>query len=271
MTLKALLWKDARIFGDVFAAGVALLAGSYFMAFLSVYADNASGFAWSKVIAGGASLTRFSSILICALLGAYAFARESEDRSLLFLSSLPARRKDIVLSKVTIAAALFLVLWIVSLAIMVPGIRAMGYGWSVFPLILQGMLGYVASGVMAFGVAWALSLFMGSPIAAAFAGLMALMPVYAAQFAINWRFNIENPMFFHPMTIVFMVVVGFAGVLAGSAIYLRFGGAPEEFALSLSLPWARRSRRRDSAQAWSKSGVGERPVGPHARADVEGR
>ena len=85
--LRALLWKDARIFGEVFLAGLAMIAVSYLFAFLLVFSDQGRLLEWSKVIAGGASLTRFTSLLLSALLGAYAFARENEDRSILFLTA----------------------------------------------------------------------------------------------------------------------------------------------------------------------------------------
>ncbi|MFA6242271.1 MAG: hypothetical protein WC655_15155 [Candidatus Hydrogenedentales bacterium] len=262
MTMRALLWKDARIFTDVLLAGIALLAGSYFLALLLVYADSSSGFAWSKVIAGGASLARFSSILICALLGAYAFAREGEECSGLFLASLPARKGAILLSKAIIAVALFLTVWLASLLIMALGLRAMGYGWDTLLLVLEAMLGYIASGVMAFGVAWYLSLFMGSPVGAAFAGLMTLMPVYAAQFLANDWFDIENPMFFHPVTVAAMFALGIAGVAGGCLRYSRFGGAPNSPRLNISLPWRRDSRRADVATAWSLADLGEQRTGP---------
>jgi ABC-type transport system involved in multi-copper enzyme maturation permease subunit len=90
--MKALLWKDCRLLMDVVWAALALFVASYLLVFLLIYSDSKSGFEWSKVVAGGASLTRFSSILICALAGSYAFAKEKEDKSLLFLQALPAGR-----------------------------------------------------------------------------------------------------------------------------------------------------------------------------------
>ncbi len=235
--MKALLWKDSRIFVDVLLAGVALLCGSYVLAFMLIYSDQSTAFQWSKVIAGGASLTRFTSLLICALLGAYAFAREGEDRSLLFLTSLPAKRTDVVFSKILVASGSVAAIWLSSLAAMVAGIRAMGHEWSTLWLVMKAMLGYIASGVMAFGGAWFLSLFLGSAVGAAFVGLMFLAPVYLMQFLVNWYFGLDNRMFFHWGTVGFMLAAGLLGVWAGAGIYVRFGTATEEAGLRVSLPW----------------------------------
>lgn len=225
--MKALLWKDLRLFADVFLAGVALLLGSYALAFLLVWSDDLSAFEWSKVIGGGASLTRFTSLLVCALLGACAFGRESEDRSLRFLACLPARSADVVLSKLVIAVSMVVILWLTSTAILAVAMRAMGYGWDALLWTLQAMLGYVASGVMAFGGAWLLSFLLNTSIGAAFAGLMLLAPVYAAQLLLNSFFGLDNPMFFHGGAVVFMVVAGLLGVTAGTSIYMRSGCAAD--------------------------------------------
>ncbi|MBX7258363.1 MAG: ABC-2 transporter permease [Candidatus Hydrogenedentes bacterium] len=227
MTVRALLWKDLRIFTDVFAAGIALLLGSYFLAFLLVYSGGAKEFSWSSVFAGGASLARFTSILISALLGAYAFAYENEDRSSLFLASLPADRRTIVFSKALIAVSAFAMIWLTSLTVLLTGMRAMGVEWSTLKLVLEGMVGYAASGAMAFGVSWALSLKMASPVGAALAGLVSLMPVYLLQIAANEHFGIENPMFFHPIALVLMTCACFAGVGSGGIAYIRTGGVPQ--------------------------------------------
>ena len=257
--MKALLWKDMCIFIDVFLAGIALLCASYVLAFLLIYSDQSAAMEWSKVIAGGASLTRFTSMLICALLGSYAFAREGEDRSFLFLASLPARRIDIVLSKIIIAVSLVVSIWIISLGIMLAGMHAMGYEWDTLQLVLEGMTGYVASSVMAFGGAWFLSLFLGTAIGAAFAGLMLLIPVYTAQFCVNWYFNLDNPMFFHWGMVVFMLAAAILSIAAGAAIFLRLGVTTEEAGLRIAFPW-----RKDTSQpaAGLRALIGHRRATP---------
>lgn len=242
MTVRSLLWKDLRIFADVFAAGIALLLGSYFLAFLLVYSGGANEFSWSSVFAGGASLTRFTSILISALLGAYAFAYENEDRSSVFLASLPADRRTIVFSKALVAASAFATIWLTSLGILLAGMRAMGVEWSTLKLVLEGMMGYAASGAMAFGVSWVLSLKMASPVGAALAGLISLMPVYALQFAANEHYEIQNPMFFHPIALALMTCACLATVGSGGIAYIRIGG--------ISQSRTRRRWRRAPSVAW---------------------
>ncbi|MBN2562470.1 MAG: ABC transporter permease [Phycisphaerae bacterium] len=254
---KALLWKDSRIFLDVFLAGVALLFASYALAFLLVYSEGWGAFRWSKVIAGGASLTRFSSLLVSALFGAYAFGKEREDASLRFLTRLPAKRRDVVKSKIAIAVGSVAALWLISLAVLAGGVRAMGYEWGVLLLSLQAMLGYVASGVLAFGAAWLLSLFMNTTMGAAFAGLMLLAPVCACQLLANSYLGIDNPMFFHWIAVVFMVVAGASGVAAGTAVYLRHGGTPGAVRAGVLA-----SLRGAAARSSSPALIGTKRVGP---------
>lgn len=233
--MKALLWKDLRIFGDVFLGGLVLLFASYFLAFLLVYSDRSSGFEWSKAIAGGASLTRFSSLLICALFGGYAFARESEDGSLLFLAALPARRTHILASKMIVAVAMVVVTWVVSLSIMGAGFRAMRYGWEDFGFALKAMAGYQGLSLLAFGAAWILSFYLNTAVGSAFAGLTALAPVCMGQFLINWYFQIDNPAFFHPAVVVAMFLSGAFAVAGGCLLFVRFGAATEETRVKRSL------------------------------------
>jgi ABC-type transport system involved in multi-copper enzyme maturation permease subunit len=232
--MKSLLWKDLRLFGDVFLAGVALVLASYVLAFVLVYSDP-DGFTWSKVIGGGASLTRFTSILICALMGGYAFAREAEDNSALFLTSLPVKRGHVAASKIIVSFTLVAVFWIVSLAILLVSMRSMGLEWNALGMVLVAMTGFMASGVFVFGVAWLLSFFLQSAVGAAFAGLIALAPVYLAQAAARWYFASESPIFLSWPTVIVMAVMGALGVAGGTMLYVRFGLSVNE-ALATLLP-----------------------------------
>jgi ABC-type transport system involved in multi-copper enzyme maturation permease subunit len=232
--MKGLIWKDLRIFGDVFLAGVALVLASYALAFVLVYSDP-DGFTWSKVIGGGASLTRFTSILICALMGGYAFAREAEDNSALFLTSLPVKRGHVAASKVIVSFSLIAVFWIVSLAILLVSMRNMGIEWNALGMVLVAMTGFIASGIFVFGVAWFLSFFLQSAVGAAFAGLLSLVPVYLAQAVARWYLATESPIFLSWAAVAFMAVGGVMGVLGGTMLYVRFGVSVNE-ALAALLP-----------------------------------
>ena len=232
--MKSLLWKDLRLFGDVFLAGVALVLASYAIAFFLVYSDP-DGFAWAKVIGGGASLTRFTSILICALMGGYAFAREAEDSSALFLTSLPVRRGRVAASKIIVASALVATFWIASLAILIVSMRSMGFEWHALGMTLAALSGFIASGIFVFGVAWFLSFFLQSAVGAAFAGLLALVPVYLVQAAARWYFASESPIFLSWPAVAFMTITGAMGVACGALLYIRFGVGVNE-ALAALLP-----------------------------------
>ncbi|MCC6699738.1 MAG: ABC transporter permease [Candidatus Hydrogenedentes bacterium] len=235
--MKHLLWKDLRLFGDVFLAGVALVLASYLIAFILVYSDP-QGFAWSKVIGGGASLTRFTSILICALMGGYAFAREAEDGSALFLASLPANRGRVVASKVLVSFTLVAAFWCVSLAVLLVTMRAMGVEWMGLQMMLVAMTGYISSGLLVFGVAWLLSVFLQSAVGAAFAGLLALAPVYLTQVAARWYFPSDSPIFLGWTAVSFMAGAGTMGVLCGAWLYIRYGACAGESLSALLPAWA---------------------------------
>ncbi len=223
--LKALLWKDARILGEVILAGIALIGISYLFAFLLVCSEQGRSLEWSKVIGGGASLTRFTSLLLSALLGAYAFSRENEDRSSLFLSYLPASRPRIAASKLAISVASLLLLWLASLAVLVPSMRAMGFEADAIGRTLKAMAGYIAAGILVFGISWLLSRSSDSVVLTALAGLASLLPVCVLQFAANWHFEVENPAFFGSTSIFLMTATGAAGVTLGTARFLRKGCA----------------------------------------------
>lgn len=252
--LKALLWKDARLFAEVFQAGLALIVASYGFAFLLIYADQGKAFEWSKVIAGGASLTRFTSLLLCALLGAYAFGRENEDRSILFLSYLPAPKNYAAASKLTISLGSMVLLWMASLAALAAGMRAMGFDATALRWTFKAMSGFAASGILVFGISWLFSLFLDSVVVTALASLMFLIPVCAAQLVANWYFEIENPAFFHWSTVSLMITTGAAGVAIGTMRFLRVGGACTE-----SLPRRRAIEEADDVPASLK---GQKQAGP---------
>lgn len=232
--MKGLLWKDLRIFGDVFLAGVALVVASYVLALLLVYMDP-NGFGWNKVIAGGASLTRFTSILICALMGGYAFARETEDSSAIFLAGLPAKRGRVAASKLIVSLGLVAAFWAISLATLLISMRSMGLEWHALGMVAVAMTGFIASGLFVFGISWLLSFFLNSAVGAAFAGLMALVPVYLAQAAARWYFATESPIFLSWTAVLFMTVTGVAGILGGTMLYVRFGLNANE-AISALIP-----------------------------------
>ena len=221
--LKALLWKDARIFAEVFLAGLALIVASYLFAFLLMSDDQGKALEWSKVIAGGASLTRFTSLLLCALLGAYAFGRENEDRSILYLSYLPARKNYIVASKLAISISSMVLFWMASLVALLAGMRVMGFTAEDMWWTFRAMLSYVASGILVFGMSWFLSLFLDSVVVTALAGLMFLIPACMAQLVANWYFEIDNPAFFHWSAALFMTATGIAGVVMGTMRFLCIG------------------------------------------------
>ncbi len=250
--MKGLLWKDLRIFGDVFLAGVALVTASYALAFLLVYMDP-NGFGWEKVIAGGASLTRFTSILICALMGGYAFARESEDSSAIFLAGLPAKCSRVAASKLIVSLGLVAMFWAISLAVLLISMRSMGLEWHALGMVAVAMTGFIASGLFVFGIAWLISFFLNSAVGAAFVGLIALVPVYLVQAAARWYFATESPIFLSWTAIVFMAAGGAAGILGGTWLYIRFGLAVNE-AISVLLPNRVHDSAPDGSEAPASSG-----------------
>jgi ABC-type transport system involved in multi-copper enzyme maturation permease subunit len=216
---KPLLWKDYRIFRDVFMGGLVLIAASYAMA-LMVLVINGE-LSWTTFLGGGASLTRFFAILVGALFGGYAFAFEREERSDLFLAVLPISRPAQLKSKLLLASVALALYWIISMAIVVVALGIMGVTPQDIVMSMRAMLDFVAASIMVFGIAWRLSASARSPLTAAFSGLMALFPLCIAQAAATHVFELAPFYFFSGLTLIAMVLLGAIGVINGSRHFLQ--------------------------------------------------
>jgi ABC-type transport system involved in multi-copper enzyme maturation permease subunit len=178
MMARMLLWKDLLLLRETFKAAAALLIISYAFAGLLVFMGETGDFSWSKVIAGGASLARFTSLLISALVGGHLYGREREDGSEQFLLQLPVRPGAIVASKLVVALGALATVWLVSMLLMLGGMGGMGIDTDTQFRVLQAMLPFATAGLMAFGSAWLASYFVPSAVGAAFVGIIAVLPAY---------------------------------------------------------------------------------------------
>lgn len=216
---KALLWKDYRIFRDVFTGGLALIAASFGMALLILVMNGE--LSWATLLGGGASLTRFAAILVGALFGGYAFAFEREERSDLFLAVLPIPRRKQLQTKFFLAVSALALYWFISMAILMVSLGFMGASAEGIWLSLRSMMDFMAATCLVFGIAWAVSASARSPLTAAFVGMMALFPVCIAQVTTTELLDLEPFYFFSAPTLAGMVLTGMGGVLLGNYHYLH--------------------------------------------------
>lgn len=189
----ALCWKDYRIFRDVFAGGLILIAACYAFAALALLMNGE--LTWAMWLGGGASLVRFTAVLVAALLGGYAFAGEREECSHLFMETLPVRRREQLTSKLLLAVAALGLYWGVSLLILVLAMISMGVSAAGIWLSMRALLDFVVLGLVAFAVAWRVSVGSSAPLTAALAGLGSLFPLCIAQFLAT-RFLGLDPLYF---------------------------------------------------------------------------
>lgn len=199
---RALLRKDIGLLKDMIYAAIALLLISYGFAGILVFTEDSNAFSWSKVLAGGASLVRFTSILISALLGGHAYGREREEKSIEFLAQLPVHPRTAILCKLVVAAGILALLWLISLTLLWIGLGSMGHDTNTRLAVLEAMLSSLAAGLLVFGAAWLASFVITSALGASFVGLMILLPALALQYAAKQSLGPDN------LTALVMAVLG---------------------------------------------------------------
>jgi ABC-type Na+ efflux pump permease subunit len=118
--MKALLWKDLRLFSNILLLGAILLVGPYVT--MPFYVFNSDLFPlvsekmnpWSAIL----SISSFFSLCLChfplVMLAAHSMAYERADRSLAFLFTLPPTRFCILTSKVIIIGCFLATVWSVN-------------------------------------------------------------------------------------------------------------------------------------------------------------
>jgi ABC-type transport system involved in multi-copper enzyme maturation permease subunit len=217
--MRALLWKDFRNTTEVLGACLALIVASYVFALILVPAENGS-IVWSKVLGGGASLIRLTSVLMCALMGAYTFGREFENGSHAFVAALPVPKRRAVLSKLFVALSVVATMWLASLIALWIGVRAMGYDNETFRRMLWALSGFAACGVLTFSAALLLSFWTRSSMSSAFLAMALLVSVCFAQLLVNRSVESPPPGFFHVTTTIAMIVLSATAVAAGILLYV---------------------------------------------------
>jgi len=114
--MKWLLWKDYRNNRMVVIAALVFLLAPYLGALivscLQVFRWHEDSQVWGENFAGASVLSLIVSQLSIALIGGNAIAGERVDRSAEFQASLPISRKTILCSKLLLALAIVVVIWV---------------------------------------------------------------------------------------------------------------------------------------------------------------
>lgn len=224
--MKALLWKDFRINLPVLLAAVFCWCLLQLLVLINIVFfvghENASRLLWSDSL----TMTNLASLvfgqLFVGALGANAIACERADRSAEFLFSLPPARGRILASKLIVALALAVAVWVLHVVMLEIVIPIIGD----FPRLgndrMAGMYpAMLASALCLFGCSW-----LGSSLlkSAAYALLVGIVLAGGAGAAV-WNFqrfaNTPVPPALNSAFHATYVILGIAAFLAGSIYYLR--------------------------------------------------
>ncbi len=124
--MKWLLWKDYRHNRLIVFTVLALLLGPHLIGLGIMFGgrwvkiDTRNGQAvywtpkWEEIIGGASGYSLCISQLAAALIGGNAIAGERVDRSAEFLYSLPIRRRKLLASKLLLALAIAVAIWLLN-------------------------------------------------------------------------------------------------------------------------------------------------------------
>jgi len=172
--MKWLLWKDYRNNRMVVIAALVFLLAPYLGALivscLQVFRWHEDSQVWGEKFAGASVLSLIVSQLSIELIGGNAIAGERADRSAEFQASLPISRKTILCSKLLLALAIVVVIWLTDATTLIClSNRPRGFS----PQETMVLLRYTAvTAATLFGIAWFLSSFLASPTFAVAGGLL---------------------------------------------------------------------------------------------------
>ncbi len=179
--MKALLWKDCHVNRAVLQATAGGFVLPYFIStffnLLSLWRyGNCTP--WSSLLAFSGLWSLGISFGTITFLAGNAIAGERADRSAEFFAYLPVRRRDALLSRIVVALAPALLVWLINLAIV---FSMLWFGEQHSPadfrafarLRDQALAIFALITVLAFGVAWLCTALLRSPAIAASLGLLA--------------------------------------------------------------------------------------------------
>lgn len=159
-----------------------------------------------------------TSLLTISLLAAQAFTQERTDRSAEFLATLPPSRWSILLSKFVLAFSVSVVLWIVNLVMGLIVAPRFGH----FEPGVEGPIEFLLStSVLVFGVGWAASTLMTSPVGAW--GIASAAPMAVGGVLLSCYYFLGAPTE-EQVSGVYTVVgytLGIAALTASSVVFVR--------------------------------------------------
>lgn len=217
--ITSLIWKDLRLNGPVLLAGAMLLVTPYVCAFAWMHVMAIGTFPWAKTILIGSYGSQWLSLLTASLLGGNAIACEREDESDSFLASLPARRGDIVFSKLTVSFLALESLWIINPLVsrVTSRVGELSYAAAIPDAVSMSTIAALA--VMVFGFSWTWSTLVIRPVTAALGGLLTCGLVYAAGVALRKYLSLGEGSMFAEALPTCALLLGLGGVALGAAMY----------------------------------------------------
>ncbi len=117
--MKALLWKDYHVSRPILVFGTVLMLVPYLIVGIAEFVSwrrYGGAVDWPHALVGCAIASLGLSVLTIAAIAGNAFAGERVDRSAEFLGALPVSHARIVASKLCVALAAVVALWLVNIA-----------------------------------------------------------------------------------------------------------------------------------------------------------
>jgi hypothetical protein len=231
--MKALLWKDLRIYRGAIVAAILAICLPYVVGTAMAMSSPGN---LTEIYGYASGVGLVAATLVAAVFGGCAFAIERRERWGEFLAMMPVSRRSMVLSKIGISLTALFAMWIAHASInfvMQSGgfgrVRFLGgsnfvarpniLGIVATPLSSQDFFyqAYVVSGagiVLAFGLSWLMSIFLESPSIAASVGLAVVMSLF-----LNIETNEEHPAVYLLVAVAFGL--GFFSFFLGTILYLE--------------------------------------------------
>jgi hypothetical protein len=188
------------------------------MIFIAAHDNRLTAQSWVEMLLGVSAATLVFSQLLIGALGANAAATERGDRSAEFLFYLPVTRRQMLASKLLVALAIALAIWLWHLFVLEIVCPALS---NALPSRQLPNAAVFASGVSLFGVAWLASSFLKSNSYSLLASLILFASIGAAFFNSVEFWHWPAPKTREVWFVGIHLVLGLVGYSAGTWYFTR--------------------------------------------------